>query len=227
MRRSFVALILFAASFTMSAQGLPSFGSLAKENSDIADLPTQWGENGLFVSTFALQYCSDNWFDEYIWLDEISEPHKVVLFDMYRSIGDIENVYAFSSHLSPSFAVNSAQDTCILAGCYFYNVIFNTFVTSELRRATDTFTDAALPILENITPFLEQMGFPYVMLGVGYECRDFREETEDAEGACVFYLFKLKDLLDFFDLEITVRELFEDARVYVREGSEPMKRLVY
>lgn len=208
MRRSIVALILIAASFTMSAQGLPSFGSLAKEYSDIADLLTQRADGEHLISTLDLEFCSDDWFDENIWLDEISEPHKEVLFDMYRSIGDIENVYAITSYLSPSFAVNSAQDTCILAGCYSYFFNFNTSATDDIDRALRTCTDVAMPILENITPYLEQMGFPYVMLGIGYGYRNFREESEDAEGACVFCLFKLKDLLDYFDLEITRRELF-------------------
>ena len=223
-------LLISCSLFYAQSQELPKFGEMAKNGSIISIIHSlkDYSDtaNKDFIDTHDLESKTDAWYDEHIAFSAVAKRHKSNIIKLYRSIGYVEDVAAIMNYINPDFAVNSSQDTCIFVGAYSYCVNFNTLRTDEISRAKNTCKYALLPIIQKMAPTLKEISYPYVMIGGAYGFKDFSDYMS-ASGGCVFCLFKLSDLIEYSDLELTQEELLQKANIYLREGTNEMKRVSF
>lgn len=202
------------------AQELPKFGELVKQYDDLSNYCNASKYTmGSFRSTpFIASYCDEN-FEKAISSSPVklylTEDDKSVLINYYKHIGAIEGLYLSIFNFGIGFAKNSNDETCAYAGCFFYNSTYNVNRMSEEDRARDVIESAIIPILQNTGEYLTKISHPYVMIGMGYLTKNAIDGT--GNGAAVYCIIPVKDIIDFNALEITSKELLSHSKIYVKD----------
>ena len=206
--------------FNSYAQELPKFGEFVKKYDGLSGY-CKFAKYTMdsFIPTGRLgSHCDAN-FERRISsssvLSYLTDADKSALLDYYKSIGYLESVYLSDLEFGIGFGKNSSGETCAYAGCFFYNVAYNTNRMSEEERAKDAIESAIIPILQKTGEHITKISHQYIMIGMGYLTKNPAESSEN--GAAVYCIIPIKDIIEFNALEITSKELIGKSRIYLKD----------
>ncbi len=215
MKKYFLISLILMFYTNINAHDLPRFGEFVKSYENLVGYCkfSKYTMNS-FISTNNLgSYCKkdiENSNSSYL-----TDNQKTSLIDYYNNIGYIEGVYLSELSFGINFAKDSNGAICIYAGSYFYSVTYNTNRTTELDRAKDAINSAIIPILQKGGKSLTDIGYDYVMIGMGYLKKHPQQTSE--EGAAVYCIIPTKYIESFISLEITSDELIKNSKVYLKD----------
>lgn len=219
----FVVILLSLLGTNLFAQDLPKFGELVMEYEKLAGqckyasyanmsymVPT--GRLASYVnSNYEKAFASSKMSTYFTWED------KMTLLTYYNNIGHIDDIYLNNLLFGVGIAKNAKEETCAYAGCFFYNIAYNTSRLSESERAKDVIESAIIPILQKAGNYIAKISCKYIMIGMGYITKN---SSEDENGGAVYCIIPISDILDFNSLEITSNELIRNSRVYIKDVGE-------
>lgn len=216
----FIVISLSLLGTDLYAQDLPKFGEFVLEYEQLAGQCkyASYANMSYMVSTGRLASYVDSNFEKIIaqsnMLPYLTTDDKTALIDYYKNIGFIDGIYLNDLMFEIGFAKNTKEETCAFAGCFFYNVVYNTNRLSELERAKDVIESAIIPILQKAGTFIAKISHNYIMIGMGYLTK---HPSENENGGAVYCIIPTKDILDFNSLEITSNELIQNSRIYIKD----------